>query len=189
MTFRSITTVILLLAAGVAAGCGSDDEPEGAPIPQQAAADIESRLAEVERRMEAGGGACADIQDDTKPAVESTVASLPSDVDPDVRDALQESVDRLFELTEQECDEQKGQDTEVQPEPPPETETETETDTDTVPTETLPEETEEVPPPEEEQPPEELPPGQDDENPGQGNGGENSGQGNGGGAIVPGEDQ
>jgi hypothetical protein len=183
VTSRRTATLILVLAAGLAAGCGSDDEPEGAPIPQQAAADIESRLAEVERRMAAGGGACADIQNDTKPAVDSIVAALPSDVDPDVRDALQDSVDRLFELTEQECDEENGQETEVQPEPPPETETDTETDT--APTETLPEETEEEPPPEEEQPPEEeVPPGQDGELP-PGQGGENPSQGNGGGAIVP----
>jgi hypothetical protein len=181
VTIRGISILVLLLAAGLAVGCGSDDEPEGDPIPQQAAADIESRLAEVERRMDAGGGACADIQNDTKPAVDSIVTSLPSSVDPDVRSALQDSVDRLFDLTEQECDEQKGQDTEVQPEPPPETETETETDT--TPTETLPEETEEAPPPEEEQP-EEVPPGQDGELP-PGQGGENPGQGNGGGAITP----
>jgi hypothetical protein len=179
VTSRGRATLILVLAAGLAAGCGSDDEPEGAPIPQQAAADIEARLAEVERRMAAGGGACADIQNDTEPAVNQIVASLPSDVDADVRDSLQDSVDRLFELTAQECDEEKGQDTQTQTEPPPETETETET----VPTETTPTETEEEPPPEEEEPPpeeetptEELPPGQ---------GGENPGQGNGGGAIVP----
>jgi hypothetical protein len=168
-----------VLAAGLAAGCGSDDEPEGAPIPRQAAAEIESRLGEVERRMAAGGGACGDIQNDTQPAVDSIVASLPSDVDPDVRDALQESVDRLFELTEQECDEQKGQDTETQEEPPPPPETET-----------LPPETETVPPETETVPPEtdtdegEVPPGQDGELP-PGQGGENPGQGNGGGAIVP----
>jgi hypothetical protein len=180
VTSRRTATLILVLAAGLAVGCGSDEEPEGAPIPQQAAADIESRLAEVERRMEAAGGACADIQNDTKPAVDQIIASLPSDVDPDVRDALQDSVDRLFELTDQECDEEKGQDTETQVDPLPEPETETET----APTETAPTETEEEPPPEEEEPPEEVPPGQDGELP-PGQGGENPGQGNGGGAIVP----
>jgi hypothetical protein len=177
---------MLALAAGLSAGCGSDDEDEGAPIPQQAAADLESRLAEVERRLDAGGeGACADIQDDTKPAVESIVASLPSDVDADVRDALQESFDRLFQLSEQQCDEEEGQETEA--EPPPVIETETET-TETVPPEEDEEDEEDD---EEESPPTEVPPetppGQDGELP-PGQGGDNPGQGNGGGAIVPGED-
>jgi outer membrane biosynthesis protein TonB len=165
---------MLVLAAGLA-GCGGDDEPEGAPIPQQAATDLESRLDEVQRRMDAGGGACADIQNDTKPAVDSIVSSLPAGVDADVRDALQESFDRLFQLSEQDCDEQAGQETEPEPVPPPETETE---ETVTVPP---PEETETVPPPEETEtvpPPEEVPTEDED----------NSGQGNGGGVLVPGED-
>jgi hypothetical protein len=176
--FRKTTTVALALAAGLAAGCGSDDEPEGTPIPRQAAADLESRLAEVERRMDAGGGACADIQNDTEPAVDSIVSSLPSDVDADVRDALQESFDRLFQLTEQECDEQAGQEPEPEPEPVPPPDTETE-ETVTVPppeeTETVPppEETETVPPPEEEVPPEDE---------------DSSEQGDGGGVLVPGEE-
>jgi hypothetical protein len=179
---RTTTTAILLLAAALAA-CGSDDEQKGDPIPQQAAADLDARLDEVERRMEAGGGACADIQNDTKPAVDQIVASLPAGVDPDVRDALQESVDRLFDLSEQECDEEKGQETETAPPPEPEPETDTE------PTETLPPETTTTPPETdtlEEPPPDqdgELPPGQGGENPGNGNSGED-----GGGTFVPGED-
>jgi hypothetical protein len=174
---------MLVVAAGLA-GCGGDDEEQGAPIPQQAASDIESRLAEVERRMEAGGGACADIENDTKPAVEQIVASLPSDVDPDVRDALQDSVDRLFDLTADQCDEQKGQETEEE-EPPVTIETEPETETE--PTETLPPETETETAPPETDTDEELPPGQDGELP-PGQDGENLGQGNGGGTFVPGEE-
>jgi hypothetical protein len=173
---------MLALAAGLAAGCGGDDEPEGRPIPQQAAVDLESRLAEVERRMEAGGGACADIQNDTAPAVESILASLPSDVDQDVRDALQDSFNRLFDLTEAECDEEEGQatDTETEVAPPPETETDTET-TETAPP---PEEDEgdEEEPPATEVPTEEVPPETTPEDDGE------AGQGNGGGALVPGED-
>jgi hypothetical protein len=186
---------VLALAAGLAAGCGGDEEPEGAPIPQQAAADLEARLAEVERRMDAGGGACADIQDDTLPAVSSIVGSLPQDVDPEVRDSLEQSFERLFQLTQEQCDEQRGQETDTEEEPPPPVETET--------TETLPpedddddegeEEEEEQPPPEEvpteEVPPEELPPGQGGDVPGQGGGGSGDGQGGGGGALVPGESE
>jgi outer membrane biosynthesis protein TonB len=186
---RTTTTLILALAAGLAAGCGSDDEQDGAPIPQQAAVDLEARLAEVERRIEAGGGACADIQNDTLPAVASIIDSLPENVDPDVRDALEQSFDRLFQLTEEQCDEQKGQETETQAEPPPETET----------TETLPpeeeeddDEEEEPPPTEEIPPPEEVPP--TEVPPGEGQGGDSGsgaeggspGQGGGGGALVPG---
>ena len=189
MTPRTTTTLILALAAGLAGGCGSDDEQDGAPIPQQAAVDLESRLDEVERRLEAGGGACGDIQNNTLPAVRSIIDSLPQNVDPDVRDALEQSFASLFELTEEQCDEQKGQETETQAEPPP-------VETETEPTETVPPEDEdddegedEEQPPVEPTTPEpapETPPGQDGELP-PGQSGENPGQGGGGGALVPGE--
>jgi len=183
---RNTTALLLALAAGLAAGCGGDEEePEGEPIPADAAQQLEARLAEVERRFEFGGGACADIANDSEPAVESILASLPQNVDPDVRSALEQSFDRLFQLTSQDCDEQQGQDTEAEPEPPPETDTSI--DTDTIETEPLPPETEEPPPPEEE-PDEELPPGEDGELP-PGQGGDNPGQGNGGGVGLPGEDE
>jgi hypothetical protein len=183
---RTTTTAILVLVTGLAA-CGSDDEKKGDPIPQQAAADIEARLSEVERRMNAGGGACDDIQNDTKPAVDQIVASLPSGVDPDVRDALQQSVDHLFDLADEQCDTEKGKTTET---PPPTVETTPETNTETTePTETTPPETETTLPDTgtTEQPPSgqdgELPPGQGGENPGTGNS-----DGNGGGTFLPGEE-
>ena len=94
--------------------------------------------------MEAGGGACADIISDTLPAVNTTIQSLPEDVDPDVRQALLDGFNRLFELTSEQCDVEKGQETEPEPllEPEPETETETTpTETETTPTETTPTET------------------------------------------------
>jgi hypothetical protein len=192
---RATTTLILALAAGFAAGCGGDDE-SGEPIPQQAAADLESRLAEVERRMEAGGGACADIQNDTLPAIDSTIDSLPDDVDPDVRDALVRSFERLFELVQAECDEQRGQEEEqpapVEPEPAPtippddeEDDDEGEEDSETPPpTETGPSETE----PPVEVPPEEGATGESGQGgsgtSGQGGSG-TADQGGGGGALVP----
>jgi hypothetical protein len=180
---------MLVLAAGLAAGCGSDDEQEGEPIPADSAAALERQLASIQDRFEFGGDACADIagnEDPNTTAVQSIIDSLPQDVDPEVRDALEQSFERLFQLTEEQCDEQRGQETEA--EPPPDVETEPET------TETLPpedeedDEEEEEPPPAEETPevPPETPPGQDGElPPGQGDG--NSGQGGGGGALVPGE--
>jgi hypothetical protein len=164
---RSRTTITLLgLAAVMAAGCGADEE-KGSPIPAAAAAELEKRLDSVQGRFNFGGGACADIPEDQQ-LVAETIAQLPDDVDPDVRQALQEGFDRLFTLTDEQCDETKGQETETEPEtepeplpePDPETETETvptlpDTETETVPT--LPEE-----PPIEPVPPEEDPSGEKD---------------------------
>jgi hypothetical protein len=149
---RIATTLLLLLAAGLAAGCGADEESKRS-IPAATAQELETRLDEVERRFDVGGGACADIENDSRPAVETILASLPPSVDRDERNALVESFDRLFELTAAQCDEEESSTT---PTPTTETETtETETtettettdttDTTTTPTET--ETTDTVPPP------------------------------------------
>jgi hypothetical protein len=153
---RHLTALLLLAAALAAAGCGSDNEPKPS-IPQSASSALEARLAEVERRMDAGGGACTDITNDTEPAVHSILAGLPSSVDPDVRDALQESFDHLFDLTSSQCDEKKGQETDTTTETTQtqtqttETQTETTTtettDTDTTPTDTVPPDTTPTTPP------------------------------------------
>jgi hypothetical protein len=132
---------------------------------------LESRLDEVERRMTAGGGACADITNDSAPAVDGIIQSLPSDVDPDVRQALEDGFSRLFTLTAEQCDETKGQQTEPEPAPEPETDTQTETiPSETIPTETTPTIPEE--PPIETVPPEENPSG-------------DGGDGGDGGAVSP----
>ena len=114
MRFRTSTALLIALVAATAAGCGSDDE-KGSPLPEQAVVDLESRLDEVERRMTAGGGACADITNDSAPAVDGIIQSLPSDVDPDLRQALEDGFSRLFTLTAEQCDETKGQQTEPEP--------------------------------------------------------------------------
>jgi outer membrane biosynthesis protein TonB len=132
---RTTTALLLALAAVTAAGCGSDEE-QGSPIPEQAAVDLESRLDEVQRRLDDGSvGACQDITNDSAPMVEGIVASLPQDVDPDVRQALQDGFDRLFTLTDERCAEIQSQEPEPEPAPQPQpTETESQTDTETVPT-------------------------------------------------------
>ena len=186
-------TCVLALAAGtLAAGCGSD---EGAPIPANLANQLETRLDEIERRFEFAGGACADIENDSQPAVDQLVASVPDDVDADVRRALQESFDRLFALTAEQCEQQQTE-TETEPEPtpapepepvptdtaPPETtETEPPPETDTAP---APDETETTPPPGEG---EEGEGGDAGAGGGEGGSGQ-SGQGGSGGILVP-EDQ
>ena len=148
MRARTTTTLLIALAAGLAAGCGSEEE-RGAPIPTQQAAELGKRLDSIQGRFDFGGGACADIAEDEQ-LVDQTVAALPQNVDPDVRQALQDGFDRLFTLTADQCDEQQGQETTTEEQP---TETETQpTETETQPTETEP------PPTETEPPPTEVPP-------------------------------
>jgi hypothetical protein len=133
--------ILRLLALGaclIAAGCGSE---EGEPIPAEQAQQLEDRLAEVERRVANGSaGACADILRDTEPAVGDILASVPGDVDPDVRNAVTRSFDRLFELTSEQCVEETQTDTTTTETQTETTTTET-TETDTLPTDTLPTET------------------------------------------------
>lgn len=172
MRQRYITPLLLVGAALVAAGCGSDEETEPS-IPPETAQVLKARLDEVQRRFDVGGGACNDIANDSQPAVQSILASLPSSVDADVRSALDQSSDRLFELTAEQCDAQEETTTPTETETVPETDTSdtTETEptetqpTETVPPETQPTETTPVPPAEE---------------------GDEGDDGDGGGAEVPG---
>jgi hypothetical protein len=164
------------------AGCGDDDE--GAPIPADTAVALQSELDGVQGRLNEGSaGACRDILEGPRgpniDRVRELLNSMPDDVDPDVRSALEDSFDRLWELVQQECDE-KAEREQAEPEPEPEPEPE-ETETETVPPET---ETEPVPPPEEELPPEGDGDNDGEVPPGNGNGVGN-GVGNGGG-VGPG---
>jgi hypothetical protein len=180
VTPRNLTILLLVLAAALAAGCGADEETKPS-IPPASAQSLNARLAEVQRRFEVGGGACDDITNDSQPAVQTILTSLPSSVDKDVRSALTESFDRLFELAAEQCDSQQTQtdttpttDTTETTETTDTTTTDTTdtTHTDTTPTDSTPT-TETTPPP-------------TDEN-GDGNGNGNSnGNGNGGGSPGPG---
>jgi hypothetical protein len=134
---RILTTLLLVGAAWLAASCGSDEEPAPS-IPASSAQELDARLSEVQRRFDVGGGACADITNDSQPAVESILTSLPSSVDGDVRSALEESFDRLFELTAEQC---KDDEQSTTPETTPETTPTETTPTETTPTETTPTET------------------------------------------------
>jgi hypothetical protein len=177
ITLRRTTGFLALAACVAAVGCGGDDE--GEPIPANIGGQLQTRLDEIERRFDFGGGACADIEDDSRPAVEQLVASVPDDVDADVREALRDSFDRLFELSAEQCEEEQ---TETQPEPEP-TETEpppepieTEPPPETEETEPPPETTETEPPPDQtETEPEQPPPGQGGDAPGGGEGGQGQG--------------
>jgi hypothetical protein len=168
--------MLMLLAVSLAvAGCGGDDE--GAPIPSATATALQNQLDGVQARLDNGSvGACKDILEGPRgpnlDAVQQLIDAMPDDVDADVRSALEDSFDRLWELVQQECDDReptKTTPTETEPETTP-----TETEPETTPTETEPTET--TPPAEEELPPE----GDGD------NGGGLPGNGNGGG-VGPGD--
>ena len=198
-TFKRTTGFLALAACLLAAGCGSDDE--GAGIPRNSAAALENQLDSIQDRFEfPGGAACADITDGDDPnttAVQRRIDGLPADVDADVRDALQQGFDRLFQLVEEQC---KKPQTETQTDtvteqapPPPETETET-TPPPTTETTPPPTETTEPPATDTEQ---QVPPGQGGDAPGAEGGSGEGGQGgdagggqggSGGGALVPGDE-
>ena len=172
-TLKRISLLIALGACLAAAGCGSDDEG-GKRIPADTAAALEAQLDKVQERLDNGtAGACKDILEGprgpNRAAAQELIDGLPGDVDPDVREALQESFDNLWSLVESKCEE-------LTPDEPAQT---TPTEQETTTTETPTETTETIPPPTETEPttPEEqpLPPDGDGENggaiPPDGNGG------------------
>ena len=118
-----LAALVACAALIVGAGCGSDDDPEGRPLPRQAANELEKRLDEVQRRFDAASeegkaGACNDIDDDSYPAIDRIVNTLPENVDPEVRDALQASLERLRELTREGCADVEDTTTQEEPAPP-----------------------------------------------------------------------
>jgi hypothetical protein len=189
MSARGLTFLLVALALALA-GCGGDDE--GEQIPRATANALDAELDGVQDRLDNGSaGACRDILEGprgpNRARVEQIIDSIPDDVDADIRSALADSFDRLWDLVGQEC-EDRAQEEEAQQEPEPEPEpepTQTET-TETETTETETDTTETVPPAEEE-----LPPEGDGDNdggvPGNGNGNGN-GVGNGGGVGPGGAD-
>jgi outer membrane biosynthesis protein TonB len=206
-TLKRITGFLALAACLLAAGCRSDNEG-GTGIPRNAANALENQLDSIQDRFEFGGAACNDISNGDDPnttAVQKTIDNLPGDVDQDVRNALEQGFDRLFQLVQEQCKEpQTKTETETVTEPPP---TPTVTQTETTPPET----TETTPPPSEttEPPPtnteQQTPPGQGGNSQGGqrgnsqgGQGGGGTGQGgdgtggvqggSGGGALVPGDE-
>ena len=139
MRSRQTTALIACLAALFAAGCGSSDS-KGKPIPAATRAELDKQLSSIKNRFDFGGGACSDIAQN-KRSVQQTLDSLPSDVDKDVRSALSDGFDKLFQDADEQCDTSKGQQTETQttestPAPAP-----TPTETQPTPTETTPQQT------------------------------------------------
>jgi hypothetical protein len=160
-------------AALVLPGCGSDNG--GKDLPRSSVQSLQNQLDSIQRRVKAG--ACRDVTDGSDPntqVVQSAIDGLPSDVDKDVRDALEESFRNLFQLVQDNCEPAA---TETQTEPTP-----TVTEPAPTPPKTSPPETgttETTPPPAKEKPKKK---GQKKENGGGGNSGSGgSGGGSGGG--------
>jgi hypothetical protein len=135
-TYRRLLALAGCIATLAVVGCGADEEKDpGAPIPTAQAQQLDSLLSEVQRRFDFGDGACADIQNKSQPSIEQVLNSIPQRVSADVRSTLADGFQRLFQLSREQCDERRGQQTETT-ETPTETETTpaTPTETETVPT-------------------------------------------------------
>ena len=124
MTTLKRTFLLIAMGACLAvAGCGGDDDG-GTPIPAEQAQSLLQQLDNVEARLEQGSlGACQDIfqhpESPNQPAVQNLLAQIPSGVDPEVRSALEQSFDRLWDLVDQECNDREPAET-PEPEPEPE---------------------------------------------------------------------
>lgn len=104
----------MALAAAIAllapVGCGSEADEPGPGVPRATADALARELDLVDERLEVTRqrgeiGACNDIESKSYPDIERLVEGLPQDTDEDVRGALEQSIDRLRELTESECSE------------------------------------------------------------------------------------
>jgi hypothetical protein len=141
MTMRRLRIGLLLttvLAVLWASGCGGGSDKHGKRLPSQQSAALQRELDSVQRRFEFGDGACKDIQNSSRPDVEAILASIPTGVKADVRDALRQSFDHLWELASSQCDTAKNQPTTPRTTPTPThtTPTQTQTQTETTPTQT-----------------------------------------------------
>ena len=157
---RRILAAALVGVALAAAGCGGDEE--GKQIPTATAGSLNAQLQKVQDRINQGSaGACKDILEapesrgPNKQQVQDLIDSMPDDVDADVKSALQDSFDHLWDLVEQDCQDKEDKQqtnttpTETQEETTPtetqEETTPTETETETTPTTTVPPSEEELP--------------------------------------------
>jgi len=146
MTVRLATLSLLLVTLALAA-CGGDDKGKG--LPSSTSSQLLGELTAVENRLDQGSvGACEDVLDESVPAIQKRIDSLPEDTDSELRSALEESFTKLRTLSEQECDtrRQEAEDkTTTSETTPPPTTTET-TPPPTTTTETTPPTTTETTP-------------------------------------------
>jgi hypothetical protein len=172
-----VALCVATVAALAAAGCDGSGGSDGKKLPRSVSQELLTHIEQVESRVEANvSGACDDIFDGVAGGnfdeIAGTLSSIPDNVDPDIRSAVSESVDRLQDLVNSKCDEIQAREQDRQETVPEETTTDertTPTETETTPTETetTPTETETTPttpdpPPNGNGPDGTGPPGQDD---------------------------
>ncbi|MDQ4049089.1 MAG: hypothetical protein M3131_06890 [Actinomycetota bacterium] len=105
-----LTALVAGAALVPSVGCGSEEEKPGPGIPRTAADQLRRELDLVQERIDvtreqSKPGSCRDVDSKSYPDMQEILAGLPGDTDPDVRRALERSIDRLKELTESECSE------------------------------------------------------------------------------------
>ena len=167
-------TALALVAVGLAlaaAACGE----EGPQIPRDEARNIVRRLQEADRRLSQDPPVCGDLSEDSIPALEDQVASLPEETDDAIKDTMRDGIDHLRSLIEAECasrEEEPDTETTTEEEAPTTTEEEPPPTTEPPDTETEP------PDPETEPPDTETTPSP----PGNGSGGQGPPEG---GAVAP----
>ncbi|HWH44906.1 MAG TPA: hypothetical protein VNT32_09255, partial [Thermoleophilaceae bacterium] len=116
----------LCLALGA---CGSSDD-EFDPIPASNAEAILTQLDQVEERCDAGQTNSALFQ---VRELQNKADALPDGIDPALREAIRDGIDRLSRLVEADCSEEEPVETDTQPDETTPTEPEP---TETTPTET-----------------------------------------------------
>lgn len=166
---RRIATAGCGLCLAFVAGCGSSDE-EFDPIPARSAEAILKQLDQVAERCDAGRTNSALFQ---VRELQDKADALPEGIDPALREAVRDGVDRLGQLVQADCSQDEPVETDTQPtetdpeETVPTESTETQTETETQPEPTTPPPT--TPPPTTEPPPAVEPsPGQGGGTPGPG---------------------
>jgi hypothetical protein len=135
---KAILAAIALAASLAVAGCGGDSE--GGDLPQEDATTLLSQLEQVQANVDVGS--CF-VAGDEADILISEIEDLPSDVDADLREALERGARQLTVLVEdpEQCERPTTVETTTEETTTEETQTEEETtteETETEPTETEP---------------------------------------------------
>ncbi len=95
---RPLIALLLALTALFPVACG--DDSGGRPLSRTAASELRAGLDSVKQEVDAGDCQAAT---DSALELEQRTADLPSRIDPDLRDALQNGVARLGDLVREQC--------------------------------------------------------------------------------------